>query len=56
VDFMTNLEFRERRRSGEVQPDTRVYDHLLTRLGDLRAGSFETTVERSWYARIGAGA
>ncbi|MDK2972523.1 MAG: hypothetical protein PWP23_2278 [Candidatus Sumerlaeota bacterium] len=54
VLFLTQKEFKERRRSGRITGSTRVFDHLLNTVGALRAGGFETTVDASWYGRIPA--
>ena len=53
VDFMNNIQFKELRAAGEVDAGTRVYDHLIATLGELRDGKFETTVGESWYDRVG---
>lgn len=37
--------------SGDVGPETTVFDNTLTRLGDVRAGRWETQVAHSWHAR-----
>ena len=37
--------------SGAVGPGTTVFDNTLTRLGDVRAGRWETPAANSWHAR-----
>ena len=37
--------------SGEVDPGTTVFDNSLTRLGDVRAGRWETPAANAWHAR-----
>ena len=37
--------------SGEVGPGTTVFDNTLTRLGDVRAGRWETPAANAWHAR-----
>ena len=37
--------------SGEVGPDTMVFDNTLTRLGDVRSGRWETRAAESWHGR-----
>ncbi len=54
VEFMRMPDFKALRADGRVSGETTVYDHLVTTLGDVRAGRFETTVADSWYAPVGA--
>ena len=44
-------EFAALAASGAVGPQTTVFDNTLTRLGDVRAGRWETPVASSWHAR-----
>lgn len=37
--------------SGMISSDTKVFNTLISRLGQLRSGEFETTFKRSWHAR-----
>lgn len=37
--------------SGAVGPETTVFDNTLTKLGDVRAGCWETQAANSWHAR-----
>ncbi|MBI5154759.1 hypothetical protein HZA57_05935 [Candidatus Poribacteria bacterium] len=50
--LMSPREFKSLRVAGRVSGSTRVYDHLVQTLGDVRAGRFQTTCDSSWYARI----
>lgn len=43
--------FAELAASGEVGLDTTVFNNTLTRLGDVRAGRWETRVAKSWHVR-----
>ncbi len=44
-------EFAALAAAGAVGPETTVFDNTLTRLGDVRAGRWETPVASSWHAR-----
>ena len=44
-------EFAALAASGAVGPETTVFDNTLTRLGDVRAGRWETPIANSWHAR-----
>ena len=44
-------EFAALAAAGAVGPQTTVFDNTLTRLGDVRAGRWETPVANSWHAR-----
>ena len=44
-------EFAALASSGAVGPQTTVFDNTLTRLGDVRAGRWETPAADSWHAR-----
>ncbi|MCY4598926.1 MAG: hypothetical protein OXF27_03285 [Acidobacteria bacterium] len=37
--------------AGEVDPQTTVFDNTLTRLGDVRAGRWETPAANAWHGR-----
>ena len=37
--------------SGDVSPETTVFDNTLTRLGEVRAGRWETPAANAWHAR-----
>lgn len=52
VRFLDREAFKEGLRNGTIAADSTVYDHLVTTLGDIRAGRFRTTVAGSWYERI----
>lgn len=54
VRFLRMPEFKALRAQGRIHGATRAYDHLVTTLGDVRAGRFATTVDASWYAPVGA--
>lgn len=43
--------FAELAASGTVGLDTTVFDNTLTRVGDVRAGRWETRLAKSWHAR-----
>ena len=43
--------FAEMAASGKVGLDTTVFNNTLTRLGDVRAGRWETRVANSWHGR-----
>jgi len=49
--FLGQREFREAAARGDIGTRTRVFDHLIGTVGELRAGRFDTTVGASWYAR-----
>ena len=44
-------QFADLAASGEVGPETTVFDNTLTRLGDVRDGRWETKAANSWHAR-----
>lgn len=44
-------QFAELASAGEVGPRTTVFDNTLTRLGDVRAGRWETPAANAWHAR-----
>ena len=44
-------EFAALASSGAVGPETTVFDNTLTKLGDVRAGRWETQAAQSWHAK-----
>ena len=44
-------QFAELASAGEVGPQTTIFDNTLTRLGDVRAGRWETPAANAWHAR-----
>lgn len=48
---MARDDFRQRVRSGEVTPATRVFDTTVQRVGDVRTGRFEAPASATWHAR-----
>ncbi len=52
ITFLTPPEFKTALREGRITQETTVYDHLLERLGDVRAGKFATLIANSWYQRL----
>lgn len=44
--------FAELAASGAVSPDTLVFDNTVGRLGDVRAGRWETPASASWHGRV----
>ena len=52
IERVTRPAFRQRVRAGEIDGDTRVFDLSLTRVRDLREGSFEGPVRERWHARF----
>lgn len=43
--------FAELAETGEISPDTTVFNNTLTSLGDVRAGRWEVPAADSWHAR-----
>jgi hypothetical protein len=43
--------FRTLARTGEVGPDTVVFDNTLTRMGQLRGGGWERAAREAWHGR-----
>lgn len=48
----TRPEFKALAASGEVGPDTEVFDTTVTRLADLAPGAFSKPLRDSWHARL----
>ncbi len=44
--------FRELARDGKIGLDTIVFDTMVNRVGDLRAGKLEVPLKDSWHARL----
>jgi hypothetical protein len=51
VHRVSRTEFARRAEAGEVDRDTVVFDPTVTRLGQLRGGSWETPARDAWHAR-----
>jgi len=51
VRSLSRAEFRALMDTGEVGPDTPVFDTTLTRIADLRDGGLERPVRESWHGR-----
>ena len=43
--------FQQKIDSGEITPQTNVFDTTVQTIGQLRSGSFEMTLEKCWHAR-----
>ncbi|MGE3801000.1 MAG: hypothetical protein AB7H80_08275 [Candidatus Kapaibacterium sp.] len=43
--------FRKLAEEGKVDSDTTVFDLTVPTVGDLRAGKFETSADKTWYAK-----
>ncbi len=43
--------FQQKIDSGEITPQTNVFDTTVLTIGQLRSGSFEMTLEKCWHAR-----
>ncbi|MCZ6485543.1 MAG: hypothetical protein O6826_07600, partial [Acidobacteria bacterium] len=52
IQALDSLKFQDLVDSGEVCSDTPVFQTLLSTLGQLRSGEFETTLENSWLSRL----
>ena len=52
IRCVTRPEFRDLAESGEVGPDTVVFNGVLTRMEDLRSGKWEVPVRRSWHRQL----
>ncbi len=52
IQALDALKFQDLVESGEVCSDTPVFQTLLSTLGQLRSGDFETTLENSWLSRL----
>lgn len=51
VRSTTRPEFRELVKSGEVGPDTIVFDNTAPTVGDVRAGRWERPMAESWHGK-----
>jgi hypothetical protein len=51
IQAVDQLKFHDVVDSGSIAPDTKVFNTIVTRLDQLRAGEFETTFDGSWHAR-----
>ncbi len=52
IQALDSLKFQDLVDLGEVCSDTPVFQTLLSTLGQLRSGEFETTLENSWLSRL----
>jgi hypothetical protein len=52
VESATRTEFKALAADGRISPDTEVFDISLTRLGDLRPGTFSKAVRDSWHLQL----
>jgi hypothetical protein len=52
VEVLTREKFGKEVASGRLDGGTVVFDLTVTRVGDIRAGQFETTFDRCWHARV----
>ena len=50
VEAVDHLSFYDVVDSGQIEPQTRVFDNLVQNLGQLRAGRFEIPFEKSWHS------
>lgn len=51
IRTVSRPEFRVLAEGGEVDPDVRVFDTSLTRIGDLRRGMLERPARETWHGR-----
>lgn len=51
IRSVSRSDFRSLVRSGDVGPDTRVFDLSIQSLAELRDGKFEQAAVNTWYAR-----
>ena len=52
IQAVDQLKFQDLMESGEITSETQVFQTLLSNLGQLRAGEFESPFEKSWLSRI----
>lgn len=52
VEVANREQFGKMVSSGQLNSSTIVFDLTVTRVGDLRAGRFETTFKNCWHARV----
>ena len=51
VHSVDHLSFYDTVDSGQIKPQTKVFDTLVQNLGQLRAGRFEASFETSWHSK-----
>jgi hypothetical protein len=51
IQVVDQLKFQELMESGEITSQTQVFKTVLSNLGQLRSGEFETPFEQSWLSR-----
>ncbi len=51
VQSVDHLSFYDTVDSGQIKPQTKVFDTLVQNLGQLRAGRFEPCFEESWHSK-----
>ncbi len=51
IQAVDQLKFQDLMESEEITSETQVFQTLLSNLGQLRAGEFETPFEKSWLSR-----
>jgi hypothetical protein len=51
IQVVDQLKFQDLIESGEITSETQVFQTLLSTLGQLRSGEFETPFEKSWLSR-----
>ncbi len=51
VQSVNRLAFQQKLDSGEITPQTPVFDTTVATLGQLRSGALESTVEQCWHAK-----
>lgn len=51
IRSVTRADFRVQVQSGEVGPDTVVFNNTVATVGELREGRWETPLRESWHAR-----
>ncbi len=52
IQAVDQLKFQDLMESEEITSETQIFQTLLSNLGQLRAGEFETPFEKSWLSRI----
>jgi hypothetical protein len=52
IESISRQEFKARAASGQVTPDTEIFDTTLTRLSDMEVGTFSKPIRSSWHLRI----
>ena len=51
IQAVDQLKFKDLMESGEITAETQVFQTLLSSLGQLRSGEFETSFQESWLSR-----